>query len=273
MAHHASSQAHGEEQDDILQGLMAMNSRERVEAFRSHFIQTVVPLHLLKQPPLCEDYPPDFSDDIVASYLRFTTFTVTVRVNYDAACKQFYTDRRVQNCGKLVFPPKAERKLMRIPGIEEIPFRRVRFEIGTPFQELAAVLFTMVNTKDGGRETRARWKMVTNEEHLHLTNFIDDTCAYIENNCSPSDDYDGFQLNDIRLLAGRFSRHQTERELAMKHRQFIRREGVWMDLEEDYENEGWTDFDALGKTCSMSCEGCTSGYISGIRRLRARRIA
>lgn len=261
MAHHASSQAHGKEEDEMLQQLVTMSSRERVRAFRNHFIRTVEALHSLERPPQCESYPAHFTDDIIDAYLKFTTFAVPVRVNYDAACKKFYTDRRAQDCGKLVLTPKVEQKLERTIGHDRLPLGRVRFEIGTPFQLLCNVTVTVADKEGGGKEIRTRCKMATVEEHPHLCDFLQDVCTDFED-CTIPDDCEGLELANIRHLALAFNRRPNEQELRVKHSLFHGHLSVWMVLHRDKENEGWTDFEALGKQCNplfaSHCRGCYS---------------
>lgn len=74
---------------------------QRVQYFRRIFHKTEQPIQDIDTPLLCQTYP-DFTNDICEAYLQYRTFTARVWANYDGACKQFFTDGRAVNCGKLV---------------------------------------------------------------------------------------------------------------------------------------------------------------------------
>ena len=74
--------------------------------------------------------------DIEKAYLQHTTFTAKVMVNYDSACRQFFTDSRAQDCGRLVLNKRARQQLERVRA-STIQINRVELEVGTAFRTLS----------------------------------------------------------------------------------------------------------------------------------------
>lgn len=108
---------------------------QRVQYLRREFHQTSEPIEEIRQPLLCDVYP-DFRKDICRAYLRYSAFTAKVWVNYDGACKQFFVDRRVADCGKLVLSAK-DKKRIEIIKSANIEVNRIVLEVGTAFRTLS----------------------------------------------------------------------------------------------------------------------------------------
>lgn len=108
---------------------------QRVQWLRREFYRSEQAIHNIAEPELCQVYPM-FKNEVIAAYLQHTTFTAKVIVNYDSACKQFFTDSRAQDCGKLVLNKKARQQLERVRS-PTIQINRVELEVGTTFRTLS----------------------------------------------------------------------------------------------------------------------------------------
>lgn len=68
---------------------------------RLAFNKNVERLEDIDRPDICNDYV-ESAHDIIAAYLKYTTFTAKVWVNYDTSWKKFFVDKRIEDCGRLV---------------------------------------------------------------------------------------------------------------------------------------------------------------------------
>ncbi|KAK3724421.1 hypothetical protein LTR37_001045 [Vermiconidia calcicola] len=233
-----------------------LNAEQRSKFFRSIFIKRAEPLEHINVPDECQQYP-DFAYEVFASYLRYTTFTVKVWVNYDASCQKFHVDGRSEGCGKLDLEPQALSCLEDYIDSCNRSLGRIRFEIGTPFATLCNVSFRVERSKLNVGETIATRMRSTpqGDQHHDLLRFVETQCDFIEGyDCEG--DMHGFQLADITQLATAFKRKPTHKE--MQDKCWYPDSSIWMDITNDHEeNAGWVDFEALGKGCVlMSCDGC-----------------
>lgn len=121
-------------EEDVRDWLVNKTPAERVLFFRKGFRGLFQPIQDMATPIICNTYP-DFEDDILTAYLQQTTFTFKVWVNYDAACKKFYTDRRVEDCGKVVLNP-TDRQYLKEVMAQKLEVNRVILEVGTAFNTL-----------------------------------------------------------------------------------------------------------------------------------------
>ena len=118
--------------------LSQMTQQQRSIDLRQRFAKKSVPLPHAATPTLCNVYP-ELANEIVAACLEHTTFVVKVWVNYDAAWKKFFLDRRVQDCGRLILSPK-DVHAVRALAVNTFQVNRVRFEVGTAFSHLCTRL-------------------------------------------------------------------------------------------------------------------------------------
>lgn len=111
----------------------------RLELLTSTFAKQVVELKHFASPPECAQYPEQF-EEILGSFLDHATFTAKVWVNFDAAEGVFSEGARAADCGKLQIP---RAKLDSLTDLDSniLNFRRIRFDIGTPFRTLAKIWF------------------------------------------------------------------------------------------------------------------------------------
>lgn len=114
--------------------LPQMTQQQRTMELRQRFAQKSVPLPHAATPTLCNVYP-ELANDIVGAYLEHTTFVVKVWVNYDAAWKKFFVDRRAQDCGKLIVNARDGLSLQGLAA-NNVQVKRVRLEVGTAFRHL-----------------------------------------------------------------------------------------------------------------------------------------
>ena len=209
---------------------------ERERAYIRKFAKQVEPLHCIDPPSECEIYP-DFRREIFGAYLHFTTFTMKVWVNYDAASKKFYMDNRANDCGKLMMRPEDTRYLSDFPpGLLEIG--HVRFELGTPFRTLCLVNFrAAVSPTNIDGYLSAKVDSLTHD-HPALLNFIKHICAKVKEFHLPHGQK-GLRLKDLEELASMFCREPTENEKQSKFR--FGDMSTWMDIYYDSRNPGFID--------------------------------
>lgn len=91
---------------------------------------------------------PDLQEQIMAAYLKHTTFTVKVWANFDAAEEKFFDKgQRLQDCGSLRLPADSANMLKS----SEVTFHHIRFDIGTAFRTLVKLnLDLQYEDEDGG---------------------------------------------------------------------------------------------------------------------------
>ncbi|KAK3703089.1 hypothetical protein LTR37_014700 [Vermiconidia calcicola] len=222
--------------------LMSVEAREKY--YKECFSKMVEPLKCLSEPDLCNTFP-ELKIEIIGAYLRYTTFTVQVWANYDAACKKFHTDGRMQDCGKLErSSPNAERILHSI-ATSGLEFGRIRYEIGTAFMTLCAVNFRVIRPKDdAGVELKISLRMY-DSGHPSLYEFVRSVCQHNQG-VELAYSQQGLQIRDIVEIASFFKRKPTAEEMAPRSYWKYTGNSPWMDLSGKYEdNFGWVDFDEL----------------------------
>jgi hypothetical protein len=67
-----------------------------------------------------------------------TAFTIPIWINFDAAENQFYTDKRSEDCGKLVLSPLARARLEQV-DLKVYRLCNVQLVIRTPFRILGTI--------------------------------------------------------------------------------------------------------------------------------------
>ena len=221
--------------------LINMSEVQRTRYFKRAFFQRVEPLRHIKQPPLAEDHP-DLAEGIVEAYLRHTTFTVKVWVNYDAAGEKFFCDKRARDCGELVLSTTDYQRLQRKLSTV-IELSRVRFGVGTPFKVLYHLEVSVPNSKlDLHGDFKVNLNPATSKHPL-LLEHLQDVFDKIEDLSLPHGQK-GLQLCNIEHLAAMLVRRPTTEEVQKKDRErgsMYRFTSPWMDLVGDNQNPGWVD--------------------------------
>ena len=236
--------------------LVDMDYEGRQQFYKDLFSRNVEPLAHIAPPDECSLHP-QFKDEILAAYFRYTTFTVKVWVNYDTATKKFYIDRRAQDCGKVRLTKKDIAHLEKLDQTNELlELSRIRLEIGTPFSDFCKVTLRASPSKlDVGYDVTLRIAWF-DQDDPELIDFIQDMYVECDGELLPYDQK-GFQMQDVEELASRCLRKPTADELCQKRFSSDLDDSLWMDIANDEEeNPGWVDFDALGKSCRMLCGSC-----------------
>lgn len=131
----------------------------RPELFASHFIGQEVELQALEAPLSLMRKHPKYRNDIFAAYMQYTTFDVTVWVNFDAAEQVFFNGKRAEACGKLRLSPSKHQELAASEP-DVLTFHRVRFYVSTPFRRLACLDLDVVEQEDDRPELRVKGEML-----------------------------------------------------------------------------------------------------------------
>ena len=234
--------------------LYHLSPQQRQQFYRHFFGRNVEPLTIITEPQECQQWP-ELSDEIIEAYLHYTTFTIKVWTNYDAAAKKFYIDeQRTQDCGKLVLKPSQEERLARADPGGDLSLSRIHLEIGTPFKTLCTVKLQAVRSEvEHGFDIRAKMGYF-DTDHPRVVD-------YVTNICNQLDTYDliagqsGFLLVDLRDIAGMFCRKPDRAALVKLQR--TPNVGPFMDFfNEDSDNPGFLDLKALDKGCKSGCQAC-----------------
>lgn len=139
----------------------------RPELFASHFIGQEVELQALEAPLSLVRKHPKYRDDIFAAYMQYTTFNVTVWVNFDAAEQVFFSGKRAEACGKLRLP-FGKREELAASDPDVLSFHRVRFYVSTPFRRLAHLDLEVVEREDARPQLRVDGEMLMKLERLRV---------------------------------------------------------------------------------------------------------
>lgn len=215
----------GDVDTQIQVSLLDLSAEQRQQYYKEEFRRYVEPLEYLSHPDLCNTFP-ELAYEILEAYLRWVTFSVPVWVNYDAAAKMFYIDRRTEDCGKLRLR-EGTKTFLRTHYDRPLEFGRVRLEVGTPFHHLCNVDFrTVPSTLNLGHEIRTRITGGCNGEHPDLLQFIENVCANAAE-CKLEYGQKGLRLQDVQDFAQAFHRKPTEKDI-MKIVNFDY-DSVWMD--------------------------------------------
>lgn len=233
--------------DEITQlmNLTEMSPEQRQEVYKQKFAKVTEPLEYMNTPAECETYP-DLANEIWEAYTRLTTVIVKVWVNYDALVGKFYVDGRQQDCGKLVLGHFGRKKLKLFKECH-LELRRVRLELGTPFNTLFEITLKAVPSKLGldGRIDILRTTDLSDARRPHLLEHVEGVLDGIQE-CSLAHGQKGMLLKDVEEIAAMFKRQPTHAELWQRQR--YSNVGPWMDLYDETEsNDGWVDLEALEK--------------------------
>lgn len=219
--------------------LTTMDPSEREEYYEQLFSKQVEPLHLLEFPSLTSDYP-HLADEINTAYLRHTIFTVKIWINYDAATGRFFNDVRAEDCGLLRILNK---KIL--PLLAKYEYSRVRFELCTPFTQLATILITTqapstsASTTETIRLRPPKRRLVIDEHVLGLG--VSHLIRVIREDFEPTGTL-GLGWQDLVTLAAKMRILPDERSLT--YAGWIRDTMVWMNYERREEhNLGYFDVD------------------------------
>lgn len=139
----------------------------RPELFASHFIGKEVELQALEAPLSLMRKHRKYRDDVFAAYMQYTTFNVTVWVNFDAAEQVFFSGKRAEACGKLRLTSGKHQELAAMDS-EALSFHRVRFHLSTPFRRLAHLDLDVVEREDARPQLRVDGKMLMKLERLRV---------------------------------------------------------------------------------------------------------
>ncbi|GAB1743462.1 hypothetical protein NU219Hw_g9291t1 [Hortaea werneckii] len=120
--------------------LFTISAEERESHYQSTF-KGVEALQDFSAPKLPTEYS-QYNGEIQAAYARHRTFAIDVWANYDLCAGRFFTDRRMQDCGKMRLTPKQAVHL-RHHGAMQAKFHKIRLEIGRPFKKLAVLSFAI----------------------------------------------------------------------------------------------------------------------------------
>lgn len=208
-----------------------MSPEDRDELYDQAF-KLDLPIEEIALPLQCTTFP-DFSDEILAAYLKYTTFVFKVWINYDAAARQFYTDGRAQSCGNAIITPKARTHLREI-GAGKVHFANVRFDIGTPFRPIGNVTVEIRPTKlDVGPAIDTFLADTSGRQHCAVIDFLDELCEHIRES-DPTDGKEGLALTDVAKLARLFRRAPDYNTGVLGSYGLSRR--LWMGT---WDNEGY----------------------------------
>lgn len=234
-----------------------MDSDQRQKYFKKLFANKVEPLALIEPPDEMTIYP-EFKGEILDAYLHWTTFSVKIWTNYDTAANKFYIDeQRTNTCGKIIFSPQEREYLHNFDPKGKLQIRRLRFEIGTPFTDLAYVKIQAVMPLEPERRLEIETKLLdADSSHPAAEDFVKKVCLRLDNMDLTTDgEQYGFKMDDLEEIARHFYRQPTETML--EKLSWSSNTGVWMDVHHGkQENEGFIDFDAMEKGCSVGCDGC-----------------
>lgn len=196
------------------------------ELFQDFFAGKHVELKNFQEPSLYKTHPRR-RDDIMAAYLAYTTFTVPVWVNFDAAEEVFFAGKRAESCGKLRLPETTHRSLARMHP-DELRFQHVRFEIGTPFRTLAYIDFDIVEGDHQPAEMQVDGRMLVQREILR---------EYLHHRVKALANYgvkkglNALSLQDLELFASCF-RRKFNPSADLLWEQPAYGGGEWVDVDE-----------------------------------------
>lgn len=226
---------------------------QRAQFLKQYFRKRVEPLAYIDAPDECTVWP-GFNDEIIEAYLRYTTFTVKVWTNYDAATKKFYLDDRQQDCGKIILYPSERRRLEQVDPDGTLQFNRIRLDIGTAFTNLCEVKLSALPSKLGGSTDISLRGGRTDTDHPRVVDFVQNTCNHFnDSDFTTTNDQHGFILADIEQIAAWFCRKPTQAQIGKLS--WSPNAGPF--ITHDSENPAWVDFEDMGKECSIGCKGCS----------------
>jgi hypothetical protein len=194
-----------------------LTPEQRTEEYSDSF-NGETPIAQLQVPSLAHQYP-HLEEEIGQAYLRYHHFIFRIKVNYDEISGWFFDDeRRWQDCGKLVFTPKALAHLRSL-NAHKVLYPNVILEITTPFRILALisaevrscrldvrpVIDTFVNHK-------LRGPAVLNK-HAPFRNYVKQVADKISSSkADVTNGQPGFTFKDLEKVAQWFALTPTEQE-------------------------------------------------------------
>jgi hypothetical protein len=156
-------------------------------------------------------------------------------VNYDALTKRFYNqdDQRYQDAGRINLPPPKKR-MCKEADKKQLKFRKVRYELGTPFTNVCTVDVSVVDAGDGTARKKLNVKggSCHVQAHQDFVNWILEVFEQIRE-LNPAEEADALTFQDLETLAGMFKREQT----MVERRDYIRypNDSEWTDVSNDQE--------------------------------------
>jgi hypothetical protein len=156
-------------------------------------------------------------------------------LNYDALTKRFYNqdDQRYQDAGKIKLPPKIK-KMCKEADQTQLKFRKVRFELGTPFNSVCTVDVSVVDAGNemGRKKLNVKGGNCFVDDHPDFVNWMRHLIEHI-GELPAADEADALTFKDLEELASMFKREQTMEE----RRDYIRYPNYseWTDVSNDQE--------------------------------------
>lgn len=148
-----------------------LSGKARQQYYKRLWSNDEVPIEAIRCPLLLQEYP-HFAEEITTAYLFHTTFTFEVWINYDTAVGKLYTDKRADDCGKIILTRAAMRCLGRAE-LDGIELPRVRLDIGTPFKPLFEIHLNIVpTTPELGKLGRVGMLSFAKSNHPNLTTYV-----------------------------------------------------------------------------------------------------
>ncbi|KAI7330393.1 hypothetical protein KC315_g5701 [Hortaea werneckii] len=186
--------------------LFSLPADERESHYRSTF-KGMEALQDYYAPKLPIEYS-HYNAEIQAAYARHKTFAIDVWTNYDTSAGKFFTDRRVQDCGKIRFTPEQAVHL-RHDGAMQAKIHKIRLEIGRPFQKLAILSFAIQkpDTTAAPLKITAGFRDCTNAEKKHgfVIQMLREFCnGVIKGRHNITNGKDHFDWADLMKLAATF---------------------------------------------------------------------
>ncbi|KAI7183560.1 hypothetical protein KC343_g12284 [Hortaea werneckii] len=208
--------------------LFSLSADERESHYQSTF-KGMEALQDFYAPKLPFQYS-QYNAEIQAAYARHKTFVIDVWINYDTSAGKFFTDRRVQDCGKIRLTPDQAVHL-RHDGAMQAKFHKIRLEISRPFMKLAILSFAIhdQDTTAAHPTITAGFRDCTNGERKHefVIQMLRNFCVEVGNGKhNVTNGKDHFDWEDLTRLAANFCLScPPEEDFA---RQFHGYEGLWM---------------------------------------------
>ncbi|KAI6806158.1 hypothetical protein KC332_g13240 [Hortaea werneckii] len=186
--------------------LFSLSADERESHYRSTF-KGIEDLQDFYAPKLPLQYS-QYNAEIQAAYARHKTFAIDVWTNYDTSARKFFTDRRVQDCGKIRLTPEQAVHL-RLDGAMQAKFHKIQLEIGRPFRKLAILSFAIQkpDTTAAHPKITAGFRDCTNAESKHnaVIQMLRDFCVQVGRGMhNVTNGKDHFDWEDLMRLAASF---------------------------------------------------------------------
>lgn len=189
------------------------DAEERVEPeqLAHYFTGREVDLKNFKEPSLCQQHP-NHREALMAAHIRYTSFAVTVWVNFDAAEQVFFEGNRAEACGKLRLPEPKHQELASM-GADVLRFQHVRLYISTPFRVLARLDLDIVQQDDGSAQLQVTGEMLVTADTLY--NYLNRKLIWIRRYGS-ANNLAALTLENLELFAS-----------GMRRTSKVKQDGVW----------------------------------------------